>query len=73
MVGKQGMASVIGRDRKEPEPSNNKPNKNPGFAKTRTEPESNVQEEPKPNWTYPVKNRTRAQTQMSSFFHWVKL
>jgi len=48
------------RDGKEPEPSNNEPNQNLGFAKNRNKPEldsKNVQE-PELNRTHTVNNRT---------------
>ena len=32
-------AATFSRDGKEPKPSKNEPNQNPGFAKNRTEPE----------------------------------
>jgi len=50
------------RDGKEPEPSNNEPNQNPGFAKNRTEPEPESKEcartRTEPNKSYPKPTHT---------------
>ena len=60
------LSAVVIRDGKETEPSKNEPNQNRGFAKNRT-----VQE-PKPNRTQPVKNRTEPNPNLmvlTWFFH----
>jgi len=47
------------RDGKEPKPSKNEPNQDPGIAKNQTEPESKKLQEPDPNRTRKELNRTR--------------
>jgi len=58
-----------GKDSKEPEPSKNEPNQNPGFAKNRTEPNPKVKnvKEPEPNRTLQRKEPNKSRTQMSWF------